>query len=174
MQNSTHARAIPPPIRSASSTLWPRRPVRQPAQPVFGIPAQPLRDRLPALTPDAIAMLGPRDHLFRQAANVPTVAGRVWLRPAGEVSADPAGYARLAVGHAAAHGSGWWLHIDLDVLARSEFAACGAAGEIMLAGGLVTSRSRIRGRRRRRPAARASARQSVVPLIGQKPLSTGS
>jgi arginase len=98
---------------------------------------QPLRDRLPALTPDAIAMLGPRDHLFRQAANVPTVAGRVWLRPAGEVSADPAGYARLAVGHAAAHGSRWWLHIDLDVLARSEFAACGAAGEIMLAGGLT-------------------------------------
>src|SRR6266702_304669 len=31
---------------------------------------QPLRDWLPALTPDAIAMLGPRDHLFRQAANV--------------------------------------------------------------------------------------------------------
>jgi arginase len=98
---------------------------------------QPLRQRLPALTPDAIAMLGPRDHLFRQAANVPTVAGRVWLRSADEVSTDPAGYARLAVEHAAAHGSRWWLHIDLDVLARSEFAACGAAGEVMLAGGLT-------------------------------------
>ena len=98
---------------------------------------QPLRDWLPALTPDAIAMLGPRDHLFRQAANVPTVAGRVWLRSADQVSADPAGYARLAVEHVAAHGSRWWLHIDLDVLARSEFAACGAAGEVMLAGGLT-------------------------------------
>src|SRR6478735_2933501 len=98
---------------------------------------QPLRDWLPALTPDAIAMLGPRDHLFRQAANVPTIAGRVWLRSADEVSADPAGYARLAVEHVAAHGSRWWLHIDLDVLARSEFAACGAAGEVMLAGGLT-------------------------------------
>src|ERR1041384_778712 len=31
---------------------------------------QPLRQRLPSLTPAAIAMLGPRDHLFRQAANV--------------------------------------------------------------------------------------------------------
>jgi arginase len=31
----------------------------------------------------------------------------------------------------------WWLHIDLDVLARSEFAACGAPGEVMLAGGLT-------------------------------------
>jgi arginase len=98
---------------------------------------RPLRERLPALTPDAIAMLGPRDHLFRQAANVPTVAGRVWLRSADEVSTDPAGYARLAVERAAAHGSRWWLHIDLDVLARSEFAACGAAGEVMLAGGLT-------------------------------------
>ena len=36
-----------------------------------------------------------------------------------------------------AHGSRWWLHIDLDVLARSEFAACGATGEVMLAGGLT-------------------------------------
>ena len=38
---------------------------------------QPLRDWLPALALDAIAMLGPRDHLFRQAANIPTVADRV-------------------------------------------------------------------------------------------------
>src|SRR4249919_726995 len=98
---------------------------------------QPLRDRLPALAPGAIAMLGPRDPLFRQAANVPTVAGRVWLRSADEVSADPAGCARLAVEHAAAHASRWWLHIDLDVLARSDFAACGAPGEVSLAGGLT-------------------------------------
>jgi arginase len=98
---------------------------------------QALRDRLPALPPGAVAMLGPRDHLFRQAADVPTVADRVWLRSADEVSADPRGYARMAVEHIAAHGSRWWLHIDLDVLARSEFAACGATGEVMLAGGLT-------------------------------------
>jgi arginase len=98
---------------------------------------QSLRDRLPALAPGALAMLGPRDHLFRQAANVPTVADRVWLRSADEIAADPAGYARLAVEHVAAHGSRWWLHVDLDVLARSEFTACGAPGEVMLAGGLT-------------------------------------
>src|SRR5690348_3712369 len=97
---------------------------------------QSLRDRLPALAPGALAMLGPRDHLFRQAANVPTVADRVWLRSADEIAADPAGYARLAVEHVAAHRSRWWLHIDLDVLARSEFTACGAPGEVMLPGGL--------------------------------------
>ena len=55
---------------------------------------RPLRDRLPALDLGAIAMLGPRDQLFRQAANVPTVADRVWLRSADEVSADPADCAR--------------------------------------------------------------------------------
>jgi arginase len=98
---------------------------------------EPLRGLLPALAPGAIAMLGPRDDLFRQAANVPTVADRVWLRPAGEVSADPVGHARAAVGHVVAQAPRWWLHIDLDVLARSEFAACGAPGEVMLAGGLT-------------------------------------
>jgi arginase len=98
---------------------------------------QPLRGRLPALAPGALAMLGPRDHLFRQAANVPTVADRVWLRPAGEVAADPAGHTRMAIEHVVAQAPRWWLHIDLDVLARSEFAACGAPGEVMLAGGLT-------------------------------------
>jgi arginase len=98
---------------------------------------KPLRSRLPALTPAAIAMLGPRDRLYRQGANVPTVADRVWLRPADEVSADPAGCARMAVEHVVAYASRWWLHIDLDVLARSDFAASGAPGEVMLAGGLT-------------------------------------
>jgi arginase len=98
---------------------------------------RPLHDRLPALDLGAIAMLGPRDQLFRQAANVPTVAGRVWLRSADEVSANPANCADLAVRQVAAHASRWWLHVDLDVLARSEFAACGAPGEVTLDGGLT-------------------------------------
>ena len=41
----------------------------------------------------------------------------------------------LAVGHVVAHAFRWWLHIDLDVLARSDFAACGAPGEVPLADG---------------------------------------
>jgi arginase len=97
---------------------------------------QPLRGWLPALTAGAIAMLGPRDHLYR-GARVPTVADRVWLRSADEVSADPAGSARMAVEHVAEQTSRWWLHIDLDVLARSDFAACGAPGEVALPGGLT-------------------------------------
>jgi arginase len=43
----------------------------------------------------------------------------------------------MAIEHVAAHASRWWLHIDLDVLARSDFAACGAPGEVSLAGGLT-------------------------------------
>src|SRR5262249_61618486 len=101
---------------------------------------RPLRARLPALAPGAVAMLGPRDHLYRRAASIPTVAGQVWLRPADEVSADPAGHARVAIEHVAVQAPRWWLHIDLDVLARSEFAACGAPGGGMLPGGLAWPR----------------------------------
>jgi arginase len=43
----------------------------------------------------------------------------------------------MAIEHVVAHASGWWLHIDLDVLALSDFAACGAPGEVSLAGGLT-------------------------------------
>jgi arginase len=43
----------------------------------------------------------------------------------------------MAVEHVAAQAPRWWLHIDLDVLARSEFAACGAPAEVSLAGGLT-------------------------------------
>jgi arginase len=86
---------------------------------------QPLRDRLPALAPAAIAMLGPRDHCS---------AGRE--RPDGSRPGMAAlsqrgvpGPARLRPHGRSAHrgaGARWWLHIDLDVLARSQFAACGA------------------------------------------------
>ena len=126
---------------------------------------QPLRDWLPALARDAIAMLGPRDHLFRQAANVPTVADRVWLRSADEVSADPPGYARMAIEHVAAHASRWWLHIDLDVLARSEFSACGAPGEVSLAGGLTWRQlTQISASALQAAAARAGACRSITRI----------
>jgi arginase len=44
---------------------------------------------------------------------------------------SPGGRARQAA------RSRWWLHIDLDVLRHSDFAACGAPGEVMLADGLT-------------------------------------
>jgi arginase len=67
---------------------------------------------------------------------VPTIADRVRLIPAADLHQDPAESGRRAAAHAAARAPGWWLHIDLDVLDRDEFSACGAAGEVALPGGL--------------------------------------
>lgn len=100
---------------------------------------QMLRDQLPALSPGALAVLGPRDEIHRRPLNVPTLAGRVWLRTADDLSADPVRAAREAVEHVASRSYGWWLHTDLDVLARAEFAASGAPGEPLLPGGLTWS-----------------------------------
>jgi arginase len=52
---------------------------------------KPLRGHAGVLRPEAIAMLGMRDDLYRRDISVPTIAGRVWLRPAAEVHDDPAG-----------------------------------------------------------------------------------
>lgn len=95
-----------------------------------------LRARLPALSFETIAMLGPRDEAWRRDLAVDSLADRVLLYGADEVAADPSGRVREAVGHLRRSAAGWWLHTDLDVLAVREFAARGAPGEIELAGGL--------------------------------------
>ena len=53
---------------------------------------EPLRQRLPALAADALALLGVRDEALRRELNVASLAERgVWLRRADEVAGDPAG-----------------------------------------------------------------------------------
>jgi arginase len=96
----------------------------------------PLRDRWGVLRPEAVAMLGMRDDLWRQEIAAPTIADRVRLRPAADLHAAPDEGGRQAAGLVAAEAAGWWLHIDLDVLNRSDFTACGAPGEVSLPGGL--------------------------------------
>lgn len=93
--------------------------------------------RLPALQPEQIAMLGPRDESHRAALNVSTVADRVLLRTGAQVAADPGNIAREAIERVTSHASGWWLHIDFDVLAKQDFAAYGPPGEDALPGGLT-------------------------------------
>lgn len=39
-----------------------------------------LRSRLPALAPEAVAMLGQRDGSYRSEIGVASIADRVWLR----------------------------------------------------------------------------------------------
>jgi arginase len=100
---------------------------------------EPLRRAVGVLRPEALAMLGMRDELYRREIGVPTIADRVRLRPAADLHADAAGVGRGAAEHVAARASGWWLHMDLDVLDGEEFSACGAAGDPAMAGGLSWS-----------------------------------
>jgi arginase len=85
-----------------------------------------LGDRLPALAPEHLIVLGPRDHAWRRRFNVGTLADSgVWVAPLAEVADDPAGAGRSAVAELAGHVDRWWLHIDLDVLDPDEFGAQG-------------------------------------------------
>ena len=83
-----------------------------------------LRRHLPALEPEALAMLGPRDHALRRTLNLASLADRgVSLRGHDAIAADPAQAAREAVEHVRHSAPAWWLHTDLDVLAQDIFTA---------------------------------------------------
>ncbi len=101
-----------------------------------GLP-QPFRGAFGALKPDALVMLGPHDHAWRDELGVDSIAGRVLVRNPQDIAADPARSAREAVRRISSHASNWWLHTDLDVLDEREFSARGAPGEAPLAGGLT-------------------------------------
>jgi arginase len=84
----------------------------------------PLGERLPALRPELLAVLGPRDEAWRRQFNVGTLRDcGVWLAPLAEVADDPAGTGHQAIEQLAKHVDR--LHIDLDVLDPLEFAAQG-------------------------------------------------
>jgi arginase len=96
-----------------------------------------MRRLLPALRPEAIEMLGQRDDGYRREIGVPSIAGRVRLHTAQEVRRDPEQTAARAAARLAAQASSWWLHVDLDVLDRNEFRACGAATDPSMPTGLT-------------------------------------
>jgi arginase len=97
-----------------------------------------LRRRLPALRSEATAMLGMRDDALRRQLNVASLAEHgVLLRTAHDVAADPAASGGAAAGHVLAHSAGWWLHLDVDVLARTELASQRVPGDEDSEGGLT-------------------------------------
>lgn len=98
---------------------------------------EPLRSRLPALRPEALAMLGQRDAGYRDEIGVASIAGLVRLHSAAEVRGAPERLAAQAAAAVAGQAAGWWLHIDLDVLDRTEFRACGAAADPSMPEGLT-------------------------------------
>ena len=97
-----------------------------------------LRKRLPALRPDALAMLGPRDGTLLRDLKVRTlVESGVFLLTPDDISRNPAGRAQEAVKHVASQAPSWWLHTDLDVLSGDEFSARGfGSNDPALPGGL--------------------------------------
>jgi arginase len=97
---------------------------------------EPLRSHAGVLRPEAIAMLGMRDDLYRREIAVPTIADRVRVHPVADLHEDPAGGGRQAAEQVTSQAPVWWLHIDLDVLDRHEFSACGAASDDAMPGGL--------------------------------------
>jgi len=80
--------------------------------------------------------------VLREAGLAAALAGPAGLTPDVVVSPPvpargrPAQAGRQAVMQVAAQAAGWWLHIDLDVLAGDEFGACGAAHDPDMPGGL--------------------------------------
>jgi hypothetical protein len=143
-----------------------------------GLP-QPFARAFGALKPDALVMLGPHDHAWRQEIGVGTVAGRVVVRSSEAVATDPVTSAREAVQRISSHASNWWLHTDLDVLDERDFSARGAPGELPLVGGLTGSSSRRSCRPRFAPAvagARASLStiQRSTPIAARPVASSGS
>jgi arginase len=86
---------------------------------------EPLAGALPFLPPAAIAQLGPRDRAELEEAGVPSLRDELACFASGEdLSAgdEPAEtHARRAIGEIEADG--FWLHVDLDVLATAEFRA---------------------------------------------------
>ena len=98
----------------------------------------PLGDRLPALRPEQLVVLGPRDDDWRRRFNVGTLADcGVWLASLADVAPDPVAAGRRAIGQLTRHVDRWWLHIDLDVLDPVEFPAQGLPGVEDEPGGLT-------------------------------------
>lgn len=98
----------------------------------------PLAERLPALAPAELAVLGPRDFHWRRQFNVGSLRDYgVWMRDRDEVAAAPSDHARDAVRHLQGTHLRWWLHIDLDVLDPEVFAAQGLPGVPDEPGGLT-------------------------------------
>jgi arginase len=92
--------------------------------------------RLPALSAEALVLLGVRDEVERGNRGVPSIADRVATYTAREFCEQPDRSIAAALDRLDEQTDGWWLHIDLDVLDSREYAACGAASDPTMPGGL--------------------------------------
>ncbi|HYJ61496.1 MAG TPA: arginase family protein [Actinomycetota bacterium] len=70
-----------------------------------------------------LAVVGPRDRPDLDRDGVASIADRCLLLDDAAVRADPHGAAALAIGRAADAAGGFWLHLDVDVLANDQIRA---------------------------------------------------
>lgn len=78
----------------------------------------------PMISPQRVALVGPRDRRELAGYGVPSLADRLWLRSDEDVRR--VGAKRLAKQASAEVGRGsrrFWLHLDLDVLCTEDFPA---------------------------------------------------
>ncbi|MHA6669056.1 arginase family protein [Homoserinimonas sp. A447] len=97
---------------------------------LLGVTGRSMQGPLPALlrtiSPESLAIIGPRDDAWRQRFNVASVAGLgAYVRDASAASSDPKRVSREAVASVTHTNRSWWLHIDLDVLDPEYFPAQG-------------------------------------------------
>jgi arginase len=82
-----------------------------------------LRAQIPRLDPARVVILGARDREELDDAGVASLGGTTSFHDDAAVRVDPAGLAQEAVRHIAVLDSGWWLHVDLDVLSSDALPA---------------------------------------------------
>jgi arginase len=90
---------------------------------VPGLP-EPLAAGVPVLPPAAIAQLGPRDRAEIDEAGVPSLRDELGFFASGEkVAGSDSGETLVRQAIERIEADGFWLHVDLDVLATAEFRA---------------------------------------------------
>jgi arginase len=82
-----------------------------------------LRNEIPRLAADRVAILGPRDRSEITSAGVQPLDDLVPVVDDVAVTQDPAGAARRALERISPNGAPWWLHVDLDVLSSAALPA---------------------------------------------------
>lgn len=88
---------------------------------VAGLPDD-LLTAIPHVGADAVVVLGPRDERELAEAGVRSIADVVRVVHPDELAADPEEVASAAVASVGPR-AGWWLHVDLDVLATDSLDA---------------------------------------------------
>jgi arginase len=87
------------------------------------LPAE-LREILPLVAPDQLALLGPRDAADIEREGVASLRGSVLLHSDVGLRAEGVPLvAQRAIEYVRAAALAWWLHTDLDVLATEELSA---------------------------------------------------